>query len=88
MTQPTHLELAVKIGRLETILEPLPQRLDNIEEKMDKRHDELRAEIASLKEARSHLVGIGVGIGMAFTFLASLLGLAANGLLEKFRAFF
>lgn len=88
MNQPTHLELAVKIGRVETILETVPKRLDNIEEKMDKRHDELRAEIASLKEARSHLVGIGVGIGMAFTFLASLLGLAANGLLEKFRAFF
>jgi len=88
MTQPTHLELAVKIGRLETILETVPKRLDSIEEKMDNAHAELRAEIVSLKESRSHLVGIGVGIGTVLTFIASLLGLAASGLLEKVRAFF
>jgi len=88
MTQPTHLELAVKIGRLETILETVPKRLDSIEEKMDNAHAELRAEIVSLKESRSHLVGIGVGIGTVLTFIASLLGLAASGLFEKVRAFF
>ena len=88
MTQPTHLELAVKIGRLEAILEPLPERLDKFEEKIDNAHAELRAEIVSLKESRSHLVGIGVGIGTVLTFIASLLGLAASGILERVRAFF
>jgi hypothetical protein len=81
-SQPSHYELGQQIGRLATILEPLPERLDKFEEKMDNDIRELRAEISSLKEARSHLVGIGVGIGATFTFLAGLIAAAANGALK------
>lgn len=71
--QPTHLDLATQIARITAILEPLPNRLDSIEEKLDRDIRELRDEIYSLKEQRSHLVGIGVGIGATVTFIAGLL---------------
>lgn len=80
--QPTHYELSQQLMRVATILEPLPERLDKFEEKLDKEIRELRSEIAELKQARSHLVGIGVGIGATLTFIAGLIAAAANGALK------
>ena len=71
--QPSHLDLATQLARCAAILEPLPGRLDSIEEKLDNDIRELRAEIQALKEQRSHLVGIGVGIGATVTFIAGLI---------------
>ena len=73
MTQPSHYDLGQQLARLSAILEPIPQRLDNMQEKLDEDIAELRREIASLKEQRSHLVGVGVGIGATVTFIAGLL---------------
>lgn len=80
--QPSHMDLAMKLSRLEAILEPIPERLDKIQENVDERFDEIRSEIVELKQARSHLVGIGVGVGMAFTFIAGPIAAAANGALK------
>lgn len=82
MSQPTHYDLGQQITRVATILEPLPERLDKFEEKLDAEIRVLRNEIAELKQARSHLVGIGVGIGTTLTFLAGLIAAAANGALK------
>ena len=73
MTQPSHLDLATQISRIAAIIEPMPQRLDNMREKWDEDLRELRNEIAALKEQRSHFMGIGVGIGTTVTFIAGLL---------------
>jgi len=82
MTQPSHYELGQQIGGLAAILNPLPERLDRFEKKLDTEIAGLRNEIAELKEARSHLVGVGVGIGITFTFLAGLIAAVANGALK------
>lgn len=80
--QPTHYDLGRQIERVATILEPLPERLDKFEEKLDSEIRELRADIEELKQARSHLVGIGVGIGATLTFIAGFIAAAANGALK------
>lgn len=82
MNNINHTDLAMKLSRLEAILEPIPERLNNIEKNVDERLDKIQEEITELKQARSHLVGIGVGVGITFTFIAGLIAAAANGALK------
>jgi hypothetical protein len=80
--QPSHYELGQQLARLAAILEPIPARLDKMEEKFDNDIKKLQADLHELKEARSHFVGIGVGIGITFTFIAGLIAAFANGALK------
>ena len=84
VTQPSHFDLGQQIARVAAILEPLPQRLDNMEEKWDNELRELRREVAALREQRSHFIGVGVGIGTAFTFIAGLIATFGKEILVAF----
>lgn len=82
MNQPSHYELGQQMARVAAILEPMPERLDKMQEKFDNDIKELRDAISEMKQARSHFVGIGVGIGITFTFIAGLIAALANGALK------
>lgn len=84
MTQPSHFDLGQQIARVAAIIEPLPSRLDKMEERWESNVRELRKEISELKQQRSHFIGIGVGIGTAFTFIAGLIATFGK---EVFTAF-
>lgn len=84
VTQPSHLDISVQITRLAAILEPIPLRLDKMEEKWSEDIYELRKEISSLKEQRSHFMGIGVGVGAAFTFIAGMIATFGRELILAF----
>ena len=85
MSQPSHYDLVQQIARLAAIIEPLPERLDKMQEKLDADIKEMRAEISALKEQRSHLMGIGVGIGVSFTIIAGVLSALASGVMGWFK---
>lgn len=85
MNQPSHYELGQQIARLAAIIEPLPERLDRMQEKLDADIKEMRAEVSALKEQRSHLMGIGVGVGITCTFIAGLIAAIASGVVGWFK---
>jgi hypothetical protein len=85
MNQPSHYELGQQIARLAAIIEPLPERLDRMQDKWDADIKELRGEVAELNKQRSHLLGIGVGIGITLTFFAGLITAIATGFVGWFK---
>lgn len=85
MNQPSHYELGQQIARLAAIIEPLPGRLDRMQEKWDTDIKELRGEVAELNKQRSHLLGIGVGVGITLTFFAGLITAIATGFVGWFK---
>lgn len=85
MNQPSHYELGQQIARLTAIIEPLPERLDRMQDKWDSDIKELRSEIAEINKQRSHLMGIGVGIGITCTFIAGLIAAIATGVVGWFK---
>jgi hypothetical protein len=78
MSNPSHFDLGQQIGHLTTLIGAIPARLDRLEKSFNDDIGELRGEIQSLKEQRSWLVGVGVGIGLAVSFVAGLLSMLGH----------